>query len=254
MDKIIKPVLIIGIIAAYIAMRLAAWKKTEGKGIDNDNPYILADPGKEKPSGGNLYVNYVKPFFDHVLSFIALVILSPLFAVLAVIIYVEDPGPVFFTQKRVGKDKKFFCIHKFRSMKMETPADVPTHQLSDPDRYITKVGHFLRSSSLDELPQLWEIFRGKMSLVGPRPALYNQADLVAERDKGGSNDVVPGLTGYAQINGRDELSIEDKAALDNEYAAAMRRGGFSAFLMDLKCLFGTVIPVFTGKGIKEGRS
>jgi O-antigen biosynthesis protein WbqP len=185
------------------------------------------------------YEKYIKRGLDVLLSFGALVVLSPVFLVLAVAIYIDDPGPILFTQKRVGKNKEFFKLHKFRSMKMCTPHDKPTHMLENPEFYITRVGKFLRAHSLDELPQIWDIFIGNMSVIGPRPGLWNQDLLTAERDKYGANDVRPGLTGWAQINGRDELEIPDKAKLDGEYCEKLSLG------MDLKCFFGSV-GVFGG--------
>ena len=186
-----------------------------------------------------MYEKYIKRGLDVILSFGGLVVLSPVFLILAVAIYIDDPGPVLFTQKRVGKNKEFFKLHKFRSMKMCTPHDKPTHMLENPEQYITKVGKFLRAHSLDELPQIWDIFIGNMSVIGPRPGLWNQDLLTAERDKYCANDVRPGLTGWAQINGRDELEIPDKAKLDGEYVAKMGLG------MDLKCFLGSV-GVFGG--------
>ncbi len=193
-----------------------------------------------------MYAKFFKRFFDIVLSFLALILLSWLFLVLIIAIKINDPGPAFFTQKRVGKNKTFFKLYKFRTMKMCTPHDVPTHQLDNPDQYITKVGKFLRKSSLDELPQIVNIFLGKMSIIGPRPALWNQDDLVAERDKYGANDVKPGLTGWAQINGRDELEIPVKAKLDGEYVEKL------SFLFDMKCFFGSIVSVFKSDGVVEG--
>lgn len=180
------------------------------------------------------YERRVKRVIDVILSFGGLVILSPVFVVIALAIKLEDPGPVLFTQKRVGQNKRYFKLHKFRSMKMSTPHDVPTHQLDNPEQYITKVGKFLRVHSLDELPQIWDIFIGNMSVIGPRPGLWNQDLLIAERDKYGANDVKPGLTGWAQINGRDELEISDKAKLDGEYVSKMGP------LMDIKCFIGSL--------------
>lgn len=180
------------------------------------------------------YEKYVKRIIDLVLSFGGLVLLSPIFAGIALAIVIDDPGPVLFTQKRIGKNKQYFKLHKFRSMKMSTPHDVPTHMLEDPEQYITRVGKFLRKHSLDELPQIWDIFVGNMSVIGPRPALWNQDVLVAERDKYGANDVKPGLTGWAQINGRDELEIEEKAKLDGEYVSKIR------LLIDIKCFLGSI--------------
>ena len=185
------------------------------------------------------YEKYIKRGLDVILSFGGLVVLSPVFLILAVAIYIDDPGPVLFTQKRVGKNKQYFKLHKFRSMKMSTPHDKPTHMLENPEQYITKVGKFLRAHSLDELPQIWDIFIGNMSVIGPRPGLWNQDLLTAERDKYGANDVRPGLTGWAQINGRDELEIPEKAKLDGEYVARMGLG------MDVKCFLGSV-GVFGG--------
>ena len=180
------------------------------------------------------YEKYVKRGLDLILSFGGLVVLSPVMGAIALAIKIEDPGPVLFTQKRIGKNKQYFKLHKFRSMRMDTPHDVPTHQLENPDQYITKVGKFIRAHSLDELPQIWDIFMGSMSAIGPRPALWNQELLSAERDKYGANDVKPGLTGWAQINGRDELEIVDKARLDGEYVKKL------SFKMDAKCFFGSL--------------
>lgn len=193
-----------------------------------------------------MYAKFFKRFFDVILSFLALIFLSWLFLGLIIAIKIDDPGPAFFTQKRVGINKTFFKLHKFRSMKMCTPHDIPTHQLENPEQYITRVGKFLRKSSLDELPQIWDIFIGNMSIIGPRPALWNQDDLVAERDKYGANDIKPGLTGWAQINGRDELEIPEKAKLDGEYAEKL------SFGFDLKCFFGSLGSVLKSDGVVEG--
>ncbi len=199
-----------------------------------------------------MYENVVKRFIDIVASFCGLFLLSWIFLFIALAVFIDDPGPIFFSQKRVGKGKRFFSMHKFRSMRMDTPHDTPTHLLTNPEQYITRVGCFLRKSSLDELPQIWDIFIGNMSIVGPRPALWNQEDLLAERDKYGANDVQPGLTGWAQINGRDELVISEKARLDGEYVAVLKRGGWDAFLMDAKCFFRTFASVAKHEGIIEG--
>lgn len=185
------------------------------------------------------YEKYIKRGIDIVLSFGGLVVLSPVLAGIAIAIKIDDPGPVLFTQKRMGQNKKYFKLHKFRSMKMSTPHDKPTHMLENPEQYITKVGKFLRAHSLDELPQIWDIFIGNMSVIGPRPGLWNQDLLAAERDKHGANDVRPGLTGWAQINGRDELEIPEKAKRDGEYVSRMGIG------MDVKCFLGSV-GVFSG--------
>ncbi len=193
-----------------------------------------------------MYRTFFKRLLDIILSGCAIVILSPLLLIIAVAIKIDDPGPVLFRQKRVGIHKTHFSIMKFRTMKMDTPKDTPTHLLENPEQYITKVGKFLRKSSLDELPQIFQIFTGKMSIIGPRPALWNQFDLIAERDKYGANDVRPGLTGWAQINGRDELPIEVKARFDGEYAEKL------SFLFDCKCFFGTIGAVFKHDGVVEG--
>ena len=186
-----------------------------------------------------MYEKYIKRGLDVILSFGGLVVLSPVFLAIFIAIKIDDPGPVLFTQKRVGKNKEFFKLHKFRSMKMCTPHDKPTHMLENPEQYITRVGRFLRGHSLDELPQIWDIFIGNMSVIGPRPGLWNQDLLTAERDKYGANDVRPGLTGWAQINGRDELEIPEKAKLDGEYVEKLSLG------MDVRCFLGSV-GVFGG--------
>ena len=192
------------------------------------------------------YAKYVKRVIDVLLSFGGLVLLSPVYAVIALAIKIEDPGPVLFTQKRIGQDKKYFKLHKFRSMKVSTPHDVPTHMLENPDQYITKVGKFMRKTSLDELPQIINILKGEMAVIGPRPALWNQYDLIEERDKYRANDVLPGLTGWAQIHGRDELEIPEKAKLDGYYVKHM------SHWMDLKCFFGTIFAVLRSDGVVEG--
>lgn len=192
-----------------------------------------------------MYKHFFKRFIDVVLSFIGGIVLLPVFLIIAIAIIIDDPGPVFFKQKRVGKKKKLFWLHKFRSMKVKTP-DIPTHLLENPEQYITRVGKFLRKTSLDELPQVYDILFNKMSIIGPRPALWNQDDLIAERDKYGANDVKPGLTGWAQINGRDELEIPVKAALDGEYVKNM------SFGFDCKCFFGTIKSVLKSDGVVEG--
>lgn len=199
-----------------------------------------------------MYKSVVKRGIDIFLSGLGLICLSWLFLILIIAVKVDDPGPAFFTQRRVGKNKELFLLHKFRSMKMSTPRDTPTHLLENPEQYITRIGKFLRKSSLDELPQIWDIFIGKMSIIGPRPALWNQDDLVAERDKYGANDLIPGLTGWAQINGRDELEIHVKAKLDGEYTTALNAGHFKGFLMDCRCFFGTIISVLKSDGVVEG--
>lgn len=189
---------------------------------------------------------YMKRIIDFFLSLIAIVLLSPFFLVLSLWIKLDSKGPVFFRQKRIGKDRTFFQIYKFRTMLSETPSDMPTHLLDNPDAFITRSGKFLRKTSLDELPQLINILKGEMAVIGPRPALWNQKDLADERDKYGANDVLPGLTGWAQINGRDELPIDVKAQLDGEYVQSMN------FWFDVKCFFGTFLSILKSEGVVEG--
>lgn len=193
-----------------------------------------------------MYQKFGKRLVDIVLSACGIVILAPVYLIVAVAIKIDDPGPVFFRQKRVGIHKTHFNIMKFRTMKMETPHDMPTHLLENPEQYITRVGKVLRKTSLDELPQIFQIFTGEMSVIGPRPALWNQFDLIEERDKYGANDVRPGLTGWAQINGRDELPIDVKARFDGEYVERI------SFLFDCRCFFGTIVSVLKHDGVVEG--
>jgi O-antigen biosynthesis protein WbqP len=189
---------------------------------------------------------YVKQTIDFLLALIGMLVLWPVFLIIAIAIKTSSKGPILFKQKRLGKNKSEFYILKFRTMRTDTPQDMPTHLLQDPDFFITKIGKFLRKTSLDELPQIINILKGEMSIVGPRPALWNQYDLIAERDKYGANDIKPGLTGWAQINGRDELSIEVKARLDGEYVETI------SFLMDIRCFFMTIESVVKSDGIIEG--
>ena len=189
---------------------------------------------------------YLKRPLDFLISLIALIILSPLFLLIAIWIKINSKGPVFFRQKRVGKNKELFEIYKFRSMRTDTPSDMPTHMLSNPEAFITSSGKFLRKTSLHELPQLINIVVGEMAIIGPRPALWNQYDLIEERDKYKANDIRPGLTGLAQINGRDELEIPVKAKLDGDYVKRM------SLVFDIKCFVGTIISVFTSDGVIEG--
>ena len=197
-----------------------------------------------------MYQKFGKRLIDLVLSAIGIVVLAPVWLILAIAIKIDDPGPVFFRQKRIAQDKngeqQFFQIYKYRSMKMCTPKDTPTHLLENPEQYITKVGGFLRKTSLDELPQIFNIFAGQMSIIGPRPALWNQDDLYEERAKYGANGVKPGLSGWAQINGRDELPIEVKARLDGEYVEKL------SFGFDVKRFFGTITSVLKHDGVVEG--
>ena len=193
-----------------------------------------------------MYQKFGKRVLDLVLSACAIVVLLPVYLLISAAIVLDDPGPVFFRQKRVGIHKTHFQILKFRTMKMNTPKDVPTHLLENPEQYITRVGRVLRKTSLDELPQIFQIFTGKMSIIGPRPALWNQFDLIEERDRYGANDVRPGLTGWAQINGRDELPIDVKARFDAEYVQNL------SFRFDCKCFFGTITSVLKSEGVVEG--
>lgn len=197
-----------------------------------------------------MYVKYGKRLLDILLSVVGIVMLSWLYLLLIIAIKLDSRGPVLFKQKRVGIHKTYFNIHKFRTMRIDTPKDMPTHMLANPESYITNVGKFLRKTSLDETPQLFDILAGRMSFVGPRPALWNQDDLIAERDKYGANDIMPGLTGLAQISGRDELEIPVKAKLDGEYAKALKKG--KGFKMDFKCFFGTIVSVLRSDGVVEG--
>ena len=193
-----------------------------------------------------MYKKLVKRLLDIVLSLAGLIVSAIPMAVITLVIKREDPGPAVFKQKRFGIHKSFFTLYKFRSMKLSTPHDVPTHQLEDPEQYLLKSGKFIRKYSLDELPQLLNIFKGDMSVIGPRPALWNQDDLIEERDKYGANDVKPALTGWAQINGRDELEIPVKAKLDGEYAQKL------SFIFDCRCFFGTFLKVLRHEGVVEG--
>ena len=203
-----------------------------------------------------MYRNIIKRLIDIILSGIAIIVLAIPMMIVAIVIKIDDPGPVLFKQKRIGKNRNgevsYFMIWKFRSMKMSTPHDIPTHLLEKPEQYITRVGKFIRKTSIDELPQIYQVFTGKLSCIGPRPGLWNQTNLWEEREKYGANDIKPGITGWAQINGRDELEIPVKAKFDGEYTAALNAGKFKGFAMDMKCLFGTVISVLRSDGVVEG--
>ena len=194
-----------------------------------------------------MYKKYIKNILDIILAFIGLIILLPFFLIFALIIKLESKGPIFFKQERIGKNKKHFKIYKFRTMRTDTPKDMPTHMLRNAESYITKFGKFMRKTSIDELPQLINILKGEMAIIGPRPALWNQDDLIEERDKYNANNVKPGLTGWAQINGRDELPIPVKAKYDGEYIEKM------SFIFDIKVFFKTVIKVFKHDGVVEGK-
>lgn len=193
-----------------------------------------------------MYVKFFKRIFDFIVTLLGTIVLSPLFLILAIAIKLDSQGPILFKQKRVGVHKRYFNILKFRTMRIDTPSEIPTHMLDNPEQYITKMGKFLRRTSLDELPQLWNILVGQMSIIGPRPALWNQKDLLTERDRYGANDIKPGLTGWAQIHGRDELKIEDKARLDGEYVQRI------GFILDLKCFILTIFKVLRQEGVVEG--
>ena len=193
-----------------------------------------------------MYRGFIKRLIDFVLALCGLIVLSPVFIILCIWIKLDSRVPILFKQKRVGINKTYFNIYKFRTMYIDTPKDMPTHMLSNPDQFITKAGKFLRKTSLDELPQIINIIKGEMAIIGPRPALWNQDDLIAERDKYHANDVRPGLTGWAQINGRDELEIPVKARLDGEYVKRI------SFLFDIKCFFGTITSVLKSDGVVEG--
>lgn len=199
-----------------------------------------------------MYEKVTKRTIDLILSLMGIILLSWLFLLIATAVFIDEPGNPFFSQKRIGKGKRVFRLYKFKTMRSSTPHDVPTHLLENPDRYITRTGRFLRRSSLDELPQFLNILKGDLSIVGPRPALWNQDDLIAERDRYGANDIMPGLTGWAQINGRDELEIPEKARLDGEYTQKLRNGGFRAFAFDLRCFFSTIFSVLHSDGVVEG--
>ena len=201
-----------------------------------------------------MYKSFLKRVSDVFMSFLAIVVLALPMAIIALLIKIDSKGPVFFKQKRIGKNKKTFYILKFRTMRTDAPKDAPTHTLQDPKKWITKIGGFLRKTSIDELPQIFNIFVGHMSVVGPRPALWNQDDLIAERDKYGANGLRPGLTGWAQINGRDELPIPVKARLDGEYAERLNGGFFKGIFLDVRCIFGTVFSVLRSDGVVEGAS
>lgn len=218
--------------------------ETEPQNADGVRGHLEAVGATNHRAG--FYERFIKRVLDIVLSAAGLVVLSPVFLVLSLWIVIDDPGPVLFTQKRIGRDKQYFKLHKFRSMKMSTPHDRPTHMLENPRQYITNAGRFIRRHSLDELPQIWDIFIGNMSVIGPRPGLWNQDLLTAERDKYGANDIRPGLTGWAQINGRDELEIPAKARLDGEYCTRLSLG------FDIRCFLGS-LGVFGGdRTVVEG--
>lgn len=193
-----------------------------------------------------MYEKYIKRGLGFLLSLLGVIILSPILLIICLAIKIDSKGPIIFKQKRVGKNKKYFSIYKFRTMKSETPKEMPTHLLNNPDAFITKVGKFLRKTSLDEIPQLFNILKGDMAVIGPRPALWNQYDLIAERDKYGVNEAQPGLTGLAQISGRDELEIPVKAQIDGKYTSNI------SFMMDVKCFVGTILSIVKSDGVVEG--
>jgi lipopolysaccharide/colanic/teichoic acid biosynthesis glycosyltransferase len=234
--------------AAVFLERLA--KATEEpESINDDNPYLDgsyagtdwddADALMQERDEPTLYERFGKRALDKVVSFFGLVALAPLFGLIAVAIEIDDPGPVLFKQKRVGKDKNFFEIHKFRTMKKSAPTNVPIEKFEDQEEYITRVGRFLRNTYLDELPQLWDVFRGRMSLVGPRPVIWNTKELIEEREKYGANNITPGITGLAQLNGGIELDNVEKAGWDGKYVKTLRESNLSGFLTDLNCIAET---------------
>lgn len=227
--------------------------------VEDENDPVNADSMRghleivgESDHTPTFYEKYVKRGFDIILSILGLIVLSPICAIIAIAIKTDDPGPVIFKQKRIARGNGYFDLMKFRSMRLDTPHNVPTHMLKNPEQYLLKSGKLIRKLSVDELPQLLNILSGSMSIIGPRPALWNQDYLVAERDKYGANDIRPGLTGLAQMSGRDELEIPEKARLDGEYAAALKQSGFSGFKMDLKVFFGSIKAVVKRDGVVEG--
>ena len=248
--------------AAYYEDETEEQNAMEGKKVvfvEDENDPVNADgvqghleAVEESVHYPTLYERYIKRGFDVVMSFFGMICLAPVYAVTALAIKKDDPGPVIFCQKRVGENKRYFKLFKFRSMRLDTPKNVPTHMLDNPDQYLLKSGKLIRKLSIDELPQLWNIFVGNMSIIGPRPALWNQDFLTAERDKYGANDIKPGLTGLAQISGRDELAIPDKARLDGVYAEALKESSLSGLMMDTKMLFGSVYAVLKSQGVVEG--
>lgn len=243
-----------GLGVCYAGLSLLAHKSRQEQEKDPDlkvNTY--PDQGQRISNQDKTwYEKYGKRAIDVCLSFGGLVVLAPVYGAISLAIVLDDPGPVLFSQKRVGENKTYFKLHKFRSMKMSTPHDVPTHMLENPDQYITRVGKFLRKYSLDELPQIWDIFVGNITTVGPRPALWNQNDLIEQRDQYCANDVKPGLTGWAQINGRDELEIDVKAQLDGQYTKELQKSSLSGLKMDVKCFFKTITSVLHHDGVVEG--
>jgi len=249
--------------AAVFLERLAKAVK-EPENIDDDNPYLEPsyigngwdepDAIMQEPEEPTVYERFGKRALDKIISFLGLVALAPLFGLIAAAIEIDDPGPVLFKQKRVGKDKRFFEIHKFRSMKKNAPTDVPIEKFEDQEEYMTRVGRFLRRTYLDELPQLWDVFRGKMSLVGPRPVIWNTTELIQERDKYGANSVMPGITGPAQINGGIRLNNIEKAEWDGKYVKTLRAGNLEGFLADAECIFRTVETAGAGFDTEEAKS
>lgn len=280
MNKKIKKIIKVGsviLFGAFVVMRIIA-KKQQAAAYYEDEPLeqnqmkgkkvvFVEDEDDEVNADGKqghlestglvthyptFYEKFIKRGFDVVLSFFGMVFLAPVYAITAIFIKKDDPGPAMFCQKRVGENKRYFKLYKFRSMRLDTPKNVPTHMLDNPDQYILKSGKIIRKLSIDELPQLWNIFIGNMSIIGPRPALWNQDYLTAERDKYGANDIKPGLTGLAQIKGRDELEIPEKAKLDGVYANAIKASSISGLQMDTKILLGSVYAVLRSKGVVEG--
>lgn len=255
--KILKCAIKSGVLlgGSYAVLNSIAKKKKAQEAADE---YLHTDlySGAGKPSPfyqKTFYSGKIKPLADKALSLAGLVALSPVYGLISAAIYIEDPAPVIFTQKRVGENKKYFYIHKFRSMKTSAPHEVPTHLLENPDLYTTKVGKFLRKNSLDELPQLWDIFMGNMSFVGPRPALWNQTDLVEQRERYCANSVKPGLTGRAQSCGTCELEVDKKAGYDGEYAQTLAKDNLSGVKEDAKCVADTLQFLFNRLSAKHGK-
>ncbi len=244
---------------SFIFLQRLSKAVKEPEDIDQENTYLEKDAydGPETSSFSSditLYERFGKRALDKALSFAGLVLFAPIFAAIALAIEIDDPGPVLFKQKRVGKDKHLFEMHKFRSMKMSAPKDVPAEEFEEQEKYITRVGRFLRKTSLDELPQLWDVFRGKMSLVGPRPVIWTTKDLISERDKYSANSVMPGITGMAQINGRDRLDSIKKAEWDGKYVNALREGLLSGLMTDFNCLTSTPAALIDEYMKTENRS
>lgn len=239
--------LVIAVISIIVYIICKFLNQIEEKNLD----YLIEKDSRRNIKDKTIYERYIKRVLDICLSFFGLIIFLPVILLSAITIFIEDPGKVVFSQKRVGINKSYFIIHKLRTMKQDVP-DIPTHLLNNPEQYLLKTGKFYRKTSVDEFFQFFDILRGRMSFVGPRPALWNQDDLIEERELYGANSIKPGLTGWAQINGRDELDISTKAFLDGVYTKELRKSSISGFLMDCKCVLGTFNYVINAEGIVEG--